>query len=107
MHPVTAPKYAIRMFIVSRFGSNPLDFFNSVYQDVAPWDIGTPQPAMVSLIERYPPINPILDLGVVLVTSQFTWHNSDIKSSELILSNLPLQLRKINLIPFLQKLHKY
>ena len=63
MHPVTAPKYAIRMFIVSRFGSNPLDFFNSVYQDVAPWDIGAPQPAMVSLIERYPPINPILDLG--------------------------------------------
>jgi SAM-dependent methyltransferase len=51
------------MFIVSRFGSDPLDFFNSVYQDVAPWDIGAPQPAMVSLIERYPPINPILDLG--------------------------------------------
>jgi len=63
MHPVAAPKYAIRMFIVSRFGSDPLDFFNSVYQDVAPWDIGAPQPAMVSLIERYPPINPILDLG--------------------------------------------
>ena len=48
---------------MSRFGSDPLDFFNSVYQDVAPWDIGAPQPAMASLIEKYPPINPILDLG--------------------------------------------
>ena len=63
MHPVAAPKYAIRRFIVSRFGSDPLDFFNSVYQDVAPWDIGAPQPAMVSLIKKYPPVNPILDLG--------------------------------------------
>jgi 2-polyprenyl-3-methyl-5-hydroxy-6-metoxy-1,4-benzoquinol methylase len=44
---------------LSRFGSDPLAFFNSVYQDVAPWDIGAPQPA----IERYPPTNPILDIG--------------------------------------------
>ena len=48
---------------MSRFGSDPLAFFNSVYQDVAPWDIGAPQPAMASLIERYPPANPILDIG--------------------------------------------
>jgi cyclopropane fatty-acyl-phospholipid synthase-like methyltransferase len=34
-----------------------------VYQDVAPWDIGAPQPAMASLIERHPPTNPILDIG--------------------------------------------
>jgi SAM-dependent methyltransferase len=48
---------------LSRFGSDPLDFFNSVYQDIAPWDIGAPQPAMAALIEKCPPANPILDLG--------------------------------------------
>ena len=48
---------------MSRFGSDPLAFFNSVYQNIAPWDIGAPQPAMAALIEKYPPANPILDLG--------------------------------------------
>ena len=49
--------------IVSRFGSDPLTFFNSVYQNIAPWDIGAPQPVMAALIEKYSPANPILDLG--------------------------------------------
>jgi ubiquinone/menaquinone biosynthesis C-methylase UbiE len=48
---------------LSRFGSDPLAFFNSVYQTVPPWDIGAPQPAMAGLIEKYPPENPILDIG--------------------------------------------
>ncbi len=48
---------------MSRFGSDPLTFFNSVYQNMAPWDIGAPQPAMAALIEKCPPANPILDLG--------------------------------------------
>ena len=48
---------------MSRFGSDPLAFFNTVYQNVAPWDIGAPQPAMAALIEKYPPSNPILDIG--------------------------------------------
>lgn len=48
---------------MSRFGSDPLGFFNSVYQNIAPWDIGAPQPAMAALIEKCPPANPILDLG--------------------------------------------
>ncbi|HET7142963.1 MAG TPA: methyltransferase domain-containing protein [Anaerolineales bacterium] len=48
---------------MSRFGSDPLAFFNSVYQDIPPWDIGTPQPAMAALLEKYPPANPILDVG--------------------------------------------
>jgi ubiquinone/menaquinone biosynthesis C-methylase UbiE len=48
---------------VSRFGSDPLNFFNSVYQNNVPWDIGIPQPAMAALIEKYPPNNPMLDLG--------------------------------------------
>ena len=48
---------------MSRFGSEPLKFFNTVYQQIAPWDIGAPQPAMAALIEKYPPADPILDLG--------------------------------------------
>jgi SAM-dependent methyltransferase len=48
---------------MSRFGSDPLDFFNSVYQDIPPWDIGAPQPAMAELLNKYPPTGPILDLG--------------------------------------------
>jgi SAM-dependent methyltransferase len=48
---------------LSRFGSAPLDFFNSVYQDVPPWEIGGPQPAMAALLKKYPPSGPILDLG--------------------------------------------
>lgn len=52
-----------RSFRLSRFGSDPLSFFNAVYQDSAPWDIGAPQPAMASLIEKFPPANPILDIG--------------------------------------------
>lgn len=48
---------------MSRFGSDPLAFFNFVYQDIAPWDIGAPQPAMAALLEKYPPTEPILDVG--------------------------------------------
>ena len=48
---------------MSRFGSDPLAFFNFVYQDIAPWEIGTPQPAMTAILEKYPPTNPILDVG--------------------------------------------
>jgi cyclopropane fatty-acyl-phospholipid synthase-like methyltransferase len=48
---------------VSRFGSDPLDFFNSVYHEIPPWDIGGPQPAMSALLAKYPPTDPILDVG--------------------------------------------
>jgi SAM-dependent methyltransferase len=57
------PRKHTRKFILSRFGSDPLTFFNSVYKDVPPWDIGAPQPAMAALVEKCPPTNPILDLG--------------------------------------------
>jgi SAM-dependent methyltransferase len=50
-------------FVLSRFGSDPLDFFTSVYQDIPPWEIGAPQPAMTALLNKYPPSGPILDLG--------------------------------------------
>jgi SAM-dependent methyltransferase len=48
---------------LSRFGSDPLDFFNAVYQDIPPWEIGAPQPAMAALLNRQLPSGPILDQG--------------------------------------------
>jgi cyclopropane fatty-acyl-phospholipid synthase-like methyltransferase len=34
-----------------------------VYQEIAPWEIGAVQPAMSALLARYPPSNPVLDVG--------------------------------------------
>ena len=48
---------------MSRFGPDPRDFFDSVYNQMPPWDVGGPQPAMSALIAEYPPMNPILDVG--------------------------------------------
>jgi cyclopropane fatty-acyl-phospholipid synthase-like methyltransferase len=48
---------------LSRFGPDPLAFFKAVYQELPPWEIGAPQPAMAALLEKYPPTNPILDIG--------------------------------------------
>jgi SAM-dependent methyltransferase len=48
---------------LSRFGADPLAFFRAVYEDLAPWDIGAPQPAMTALLAKYPPAGPILDVG--------------------------------------------
>lgn len=48
---------------MTRFGSDPHAFFDWVYRDTAPWDIGGPQPAMVALLDDYPPASPALDIG--------------------------------------------
>ena len=48
---------------MSRFGSDPLAFFNSVYRETPPWEIGAPQPAMSALLAKYPPTGPALDVG--------------------------------------------
>lgn len=48
---------------MSRFGPDPRDFFDSVYQGIAPWDVGRPQPALVALFNEYPPLGPALDVG--------------------------------------------
>ncbi len=56
-------KHNEERFSMSRFGPDPLDFFNAVYQDIPPWEIGAPQPAMSALLGRYPPSSPILDVG--------------------------------------------
>ncbi len=48
---------------MSRFGPDPLAFFDTVYQSTAPWDVGGPQPALMALLEEYPPMEPVLDVG--------------------------------------------
>ena len=48
---------------MSRFGPDPRTFFDSVYSQAPPWDVGGPQPAMSALLAEYPPLDPILDVG--------------------------------------------
>lgn len=48
---------------MSRFGPEPRAFFDSVYEETAPWDIGGPQPALSSLFAEHPPASPVLDVG--------------------------------------------
>ena len=46
-----------------RFGPDPHAFFEAVYREPAPWDIGAPQPDMVGLLAEFPPSGPVLDVG--------------------------------------------
>ena len=48
---------------MSRFGPEPRAFFEAVYAEQAPWDIGGPQPALMDLLHTFPPASPILDVG--------------------------------------------
>lgn len=48
---------------MGRFGNDPQAFFSMVYGQVAPWEIGGPQPAMTALLADFPPCGTILDLG--------------------------------------------
>jgi len=48
---------------MSRFGDDPRAFFDFVYQDTPPWDIGGAQPAMSVLLTEFPPQDPVLDVG--------------------------------------------
>lgn len=48
---------------MSRFGPDPQTFFDAVYQQTPPWDIGGPQPALEALLDELPPAGPALDLG--------------------------------------------
>lgn len=38
-------------------------FFDSIYQDTPPWDIGAAQPALTALFDAHPPRGPVLDVG--------------------------------------------
>jgi len=48
---------------MSRFGPEPRDFFDGIYRESPPWDIGAAQPALLSLLDEFPPGDPILDVG--------------------------------------------
>lgn len=48
---------------MGRFGDDPHVFFSQVYSDVAPWEVGGPQPDMARILDEYPPADPVLDLG--------------------------------------------
>lgn len=45
---------------VSRFTP---DFFDSIYRETPPWEIGAAQPAMTALLDEHPPTGPVLDVG--------------------------------------------
>ena len=48
---------------MNKFGPDPHAFFEGVYEDFVPWDVGAPQPALTALFDEFPPTGPVLDLG--------------------------------------------
>jgi hypothetical protein len=38
------------------------DFFDLAYRETPPWDVGETQPALIALLDEYPPAGPILDV---------------------------------------------
>lgn len=48
---------------MGRFGADPLLFFDRVYSDTAPWEVGGAQPDMARLLEEDPPHGLVVDLG--------------------------------------------
>ena len=41
----------------------PDDFFDRMYREATPWDLGEAQPALVALLDEFPPVSPVLDVG--------------------------------------------
>jgi SAM-dependent methyltransferase len=39
------------------------DFFDSVYLQTPPWEVGKAQPALSALLDEHPPTGPVLDVG--------------------------------------------
>lgn len=48
---------------MSRFGPDPRAFFDGVYLETPPWDVGGAQPALAELFAEHPPAGPALDVG--------------------------------------------
>ncbi|HYR09860.1 MAG TPA: class I SAM-dependent methyltransferase [Longimicrobium sp.] len=39
------------------------DFFDSIYRETPPWEVGKAQPALSALLDEHPPQGPALDVG--------------------------------------------
>ncbi len=39
------------------------NFFDSIYHSRPPWDVGEAQPALIALLDEFPPAGPVLDVG--------------------------------------------
>jgi SAM-dependent methyltransferase len=39
------------------------DFFDSIYRETPPWEVGKAQPALAALLDEHPPAGPALDVG--------------------------------------------
>ena len=39
------------------------NYFDSAYSETPPWDIGKPQPDLITLLEEFPPSGPMLEVG--------------------------------------------
>ena len=48
---------------MSRFGPDPHAFFDGVYREPAPWDVGAAQSDLMKLLVEFPPTDPVLDVG--------------------------------------------
>lgn len=48
---------------MSRFGPDPRGFFEAIYDNVAPWDVGSAQPDLSAVLALHPPMDPVLDVG--------------------------------------------
>ena len=48
---------------MTRFGPDPRAFFDDVYRETPPWDVGGVQPALAELFAELPPAGPVLDVG--------------------------------------------
>jgi SAM-dependent methyltransferase len=48
---------------MSRFGDDPRQFFDNVYDNAAPWDVGGAQPSLSVLFDAVPLRGPVLDVG--------------------------------------------
>jgi SAM-dependent methyltransferase len=51
------------MFMTDPASGQSNNYFDSAYSETPPWDIGKPQPDLITLLEEFPPSGPILEVG--------------------------------------------
>jgi SAM-dependent methyltransferase len=48
---------------MGRFTPDRSSFFDTAYRDIPPWEVGKAQPALIELLNEFPPRGPVLDVG--------------------------------------------